>query len=832
MASGPSPELLKDAIPAFKMASEAIHNTAAAFRALFTTQDGVWKLFGTLTAAAPAFGAAIGAATVAIIAMKSNFKDVIEDERSLIALQANFTKSNGELSDSYAAISKQIDNLASAQPFVDDGQLRASAALLKSLGATEEQISGLLPAATALSIIYGKDLGETTQQLANGIVGSTKGLREFGIVLDGNATDTERYNAIMEKARLANEQLAMFNRDTASAMDGASLSQQGLTMALVKFGEQWGYSMAGPVKIINVILQKITELGTLLLATGPVVGAFFQSFTDFKNFNKIMAEPLSRLEEARKALATEPVRNIKLNIPGVPDSKKGLTPDGKEPPGKEPPGLKPPKPTPPPKPAPAPKPEFDFLSEFNKRVSIKNLYGVSGLGAMQDALAETDKAAKAAGAKGTATGRREALGRIAGEKIGELGKLRLDQDRIGLMQDPMERLKATIDSFPFEMQRANEQLGTAVTGDQKQAAAENIANLKLENQRNKADYGRMVVDKNTALLSGMASVFSDFINAFGDQIGRAAAGGEAMSAGGTIRGAAGVASGALGIAGGLMPLGSMIGGLAAGPVLAAVGVVVSGIASIFAGFFDQQDENAKAALAKQEEQLRVQSEQNKNLGVLANASKDARVKAGSALGTVTAGEAALAAVLSPFSGAAAEGMGTALGASGFGRTYTYSGGKTARPKETPFAGATLGKDQQALIDYFGKPENKGKLKDVATQLNNGANLGVVLGGMNIPGMEGRREGQFGTDEQMQQTGNMLLNLFSTLDDFYKTQAQRELDVELQKLGSTPRNPVYIYDITPADQRFTFQPREAFFRAGMRQSGSNVTPGVSTAIQGV
>lgn len=276
-----------------------------------------------------------------------------------------------------------------------------------------------------------------------------------------------------------------------------------------------------------------------------------------------------------------------------------------------------------------------------------------------------------------------------------------------------------------------------------------------------------------------------------------------------------------------MPAGATIAGLAAGPVLAAVGVAVTGVASILAGFFDQADENARAALEKQQEQIRIQNEQKKSLAILAVNSNDAKIKAGKALGTVSPGAAALAETLSPFSGAAAELMGTSLGASvgaWYRRRKKGGGYEMYQGMSRPIEGATLGKDQQALIDYFGKPENMGKLKEAATQLAGGSKLGAVLKNMNIPGLEGRNIGQFGTEEQMTQTGNMLLNLFATLDQFYKDQGKNELDRELQMIGSTPRNPIYVYDVTPADQRFTFQPREAFFRASARQAGTNVTPG--------
>lgn len=776
-------------------------------------------------------GAAVASGLFAAFAKgREHLQDVIDDERALIALQANFGTAAER-------VKTQIDDLAKAQPFVTDDRLMQAAALLKTFEATDDQIQALLPTITALGIVYNKDVAEVAATLANGLKGNVRGLKEFGIVLDSNATSGEIYAAVLDRAKTASKQLTMFTRNTGSAMDGASLSMGNLSKAADDFGAAFGYAFAGPSKIINFFIEKLLDLSSVLLALFPVLGSIATGDR---------AEALGRLGEAWKNLSSG--RGAKINIaipePAAPPPK----------PGKTAAGAPAPKPKPirlkgggeisldkglvkaPPTTVSAPSKAFDFLAEFRKRVSVKELYGMGGLEGLNKAFEETEAAAKKAGATLSGPGYQEALGIVAGGKIGGLGRIAAsDRAQLDLINDPMDRLRATIDLFPTQMARAQDQLSMAVTADQKLAAEDNIANITLENKRNIADYGRMVVDKNTALLTGMANVFNDFIQAFGDQIGRSLAGGAAgMSAGTGIRGVAGIAAGGLGVAGSLMPIGSTIAGLAAGPVLAAVGVAVTGVASILAGFFDQQDENAREALEKQKEQIRLQTEQNKNIAILAQSNKEARTRAGAALGTITPAQAALAQALAPFSGAALEGFGTPLGASGSGQFYRRKvKGKPGLYERyegtaTPIEGATLGKDQQALIDYFGKPENMGKLREAATQLSGGAKLGAVLGNLNIPGLAGRGKGQFGTEEQMTQTGTMLLNLFATLDEFYKDQTKTELDKELQAIGSTPRNPVYVYDVTPADQRFTFQPREAFFRASARQAGTNVTPGAANS----
>jgi hypothetical protein len=721
-----------------------------------------------------ASGAALAVAALGL-AFKTGYdhlQDVIDDERALIALQANFGTEFGRMKEA-------IDELAGAQPFIPDDQLANAATLLKTFGATQDQIESLLPAATALAIVYGKDIGEVAGSLARGLVGDTRSLKEFGIVLDGSADAGTRYTAILQHAQIATKQLGMFSRSTGSAMDGASLSVAKMNKAADDFNAAWGYAFAGPSKAINTFLEKLMDLGSLILTLGPVIGSFGRN-----------AEAVQRLSDAFKNLTQGRGNKIELKIPEVkqlPGKLPGkITPGGRvsgggtrvQVGGRElttttglVPTTAPPKPPAPPK---APE-EFDWLKVFRDKVAVKNLFGMGGSQATAAAWSETLAAGAKAGAKQTGLGffsaRAEAIG-------GNLGDLRKTAEM--LMGGDLESQLA---NFPTALAIASQERATAQTAQQRDSAEEYIKKLKEANQENLDKKKKADDDAAKAINDGLTNALNDFIQAFADQIGRMLAGGGPMSAGSAVRGLGGVATQVLGAFG-----------------LGAFAPLATGLTTLLGGFFDQSDVN-KELLQQSND---IQYDMYEKLAQIAVNTKTAPIGAKEALGLITPGQARIQAALGTF-GAMPIAAGATLGA---GEIIRGLG---------PITGAGSSgfqKLEAAVTDFLTGPGQGGDLpmrRLLSTLLN------VPMEGL------GYRVGDTGAQQELT---NAILELFTGLKGMFKDEEQQKLDAELARIGSTPRNPVYVYDVTPADQRFTFQPREAFFRASARQAGSNVTPGAA------
>ena len=244
-----------------------------------------------------------------------------------------------------------------------------------------------------------------------------------------------------------------------------------------------------------------------------------------------------------------------------------------------------------------------------------------------------------------------------------------------------------------------------------------------------------------------------------------------------------------GLAAGAMLAGAMVapatGTLAMGGVtlpLAGVlqvgAMIVGGMAGFFGGMFDQQDET------------------NQHLKELVAIGREQRTDALKRMGKLDEPTANLVKGLQPLAD-----QGTA------------KGGKMAS-------------GTAAIIERFGTgsindPQAREQLKTIAEGIATGSGdwVGMVNANMGL-GIELNKENR-------QMLENLFLTMFNLVGQFMDDQTKRDEEArqnELKQLGSMPKNPVYVYDVTPADERFSFAPREAFFRASStRQVGTNVTP---------
>lgn len=202
---------------------------------------------------------AVQAAAAAFNTVTQAFKDmnaeVIDAESVASRLAATFDDAEA----SAGRLAAQANKLAGGTVFFDDDAIKNAAAVLRSFELTESEIRKLLPAAINLATVFGTDLNSASERLANGLTGSTRGLREFGIVVKEGS----------DRSAILAEILARGERAAA----GAALAQEGLrgkTAALKtaqgEFNQALGELLSGPNQAFLQFLTDATKKATELTA--------------------------------------------------------------------------------------------------------------------------------------------------------------------------------------------------------------------------------------------------------------------------------------------------------------------------------------------------------------------------------------------------------------------------------------------------------------------------------------------------------------------------------------------------------------------------------------
>lgn len=220
-------------------------NFKADFALLGTAFIGVQ---GAVQAAAAAFN-------MVTQAFKEMNAEVIDAESVAGKLAATFDGAEA----SAGRLAAQATKLAGGTVFFDDDAIKNAAAVLRSFELTESEIGKLLPAAINLATVFGTDLNSASERLANGLTGSTRGLREFGIVVKEGS----------DRSAILAEILARGERAAA----GAALAQEGLrgkTAALKtaqgEFNQALGELLSGPNQAFLQFLTDATKKATELAA--------------------------------------------------------------------------------------------------------------------------------------------------------------------------------------------------------------------------------------------------------------------------------------------------------------------------------------------------------------------------------------------------------------------------------------------------------------------------------------------------------------------------------------------------------------------------------------
>ena len=156
-----------------------------------------------------------------------------------------------------ARLTKQAEELAGSTVFFDDDAIKSAAAALRAFDLTEKQIGQLLPAAVNLATVFGTDLDTAASKLALGLKGSTRGLREFGIVVKEGSDQGAILAEILKRGEMA-------AKGAAEAQTGLRGATEGLKKAQGEFNQALGNLLAGPQTAFLNFLSAATNGATQL----------------------------------------------------------------------------------------------------------------------------------------------------------------------------------------------------------------------------------------------------------------------------------------------------------------------------------------------------------------------------------------------------------------------------------------------------------------------------------------------------------------------------------------------------------------------------------------
>lgn len=239
-----------------------------------------------------ASGLGIGLGLSAVTAFgKAAVKAFAADEAA--ALRLSGAVNNLGIAFANPAISKYISQLESSAGVADDVLRPAFQALLTTTGSLT-QSQKLLANAITISRAKGVDLATVSQDLANGYVGITKGLKKYNTGLTQSELKSKSFSDVLgillkQSSGAANAYLSTtsFKFDMLTvAVDNARESiGEGLVNALARAGG--GTEASDAVKTINGIAKAINAV---TLATGTAIGGLTGVLGLFKRLPKQIFE--------------------------------------------------------------------------------------------------------------------------------------------------------------------------------------------------------------------------------------------------------------------------------------------------------------------------------------------------------------------------------------------------------------------------------------------------------------------------------------------------------------------------------------------------------------
>lgn len=128
-------------------------------------------------------------------AIAAGANEMMAREAATFRLRALFD----ETTDSLSRLRGSMLDVAKT-PFFDQSQIAASQAILANSGATARQIETFIPVLADMAAVMGMDLVGASDRLAMALIGSTRGLKDFGIYIKAGSTQAEILAAVQAKA--------------------------------------------------------------------------------------------------------------------------------------------------------------------------------------------------------------------------------------------------------------------------------------------------------------------------------------------------------------------------------------------------------------------------------------------------------------------------------------------------------------------------------------------------------------------------------------------------------------------------------------------------------
>lgn len=233
-------------------------------------------------------GLGIGLGLSAVTAFgKAAVKAFAADEAA--ALRLSGAVNNLGIAFANPAISKYISQLESSAGVADDVLRPAFQSLLTTTGSLT-QSQKLLANAITISRAKGVDLATVSQDLANGYVGITRGLKKYNTGLTQSELKSKSFSDVLaillkQSSGAANAYLSTtsfkFDMLTVAADNARESIGEGLVNALARAGG--GTEASDAVKVINNIAKAINGI---TLATGTAVGGLTSVLSNLKNLPK------------------------------------------------------------------------------------------------------------------------------------------------------------------------------------------------------------------------------------------------------------------------------------------------------------------------------------------------------------------------------------------------------------------------------------------------------------------------------------------------------------------------------------------------------------------
>jgi len=249
-------------------------------------QKSVQTLERTVKRFAGGLGIGLGLSAVTAFG-KASVKAFAADEAA--ALRLSGAVNNLGIAFANPAIAKYISELEATSAVADDVLRPAFQSLLTTTGSLT-QSQKLLANAITISRAKGIDLATVSQDLANGYVGITRGLRKYNTGLTQSELKTKSFSDILDillkqSSGAANAYLSTtsfkFDLLTLAVDNAKEAIGEGLVNALARAGG--GTEASDAVKAIENIAKAVNAV---TFATGTAVGGLTSVFNNLKNLPK------------------------------------------------------------------------------------------------------------------------------------------------------------------------------------------------------------------------------------------------------------------------------------------------------------------------------------------------------------------------------------------------------------------------------------------------------------------------------------------------------------------------------------------------------------------